>query len=312
MPLISVIIPMRNAEPFVKAAVESVLAQGDAELEVIVIDDGSTDRSAEVVRSIGDSRVRVVPGPQKGISAAFNTGLTEARGECLARCDADDLYPPGRLEWQLEFLLEHPEFAAISGAFTTIDARGKTIAEQKTAGAGDVTAELRGGRGRSHVCAYLFRTEPLRQLGGCREFFVTAEDVDLQLRLSEIGRVWYNPKPAYLYRLHDASITHVQKSNERAFFEKCARDFQQQRLTRGQDDLQLGKPPPVPQSKSSGATSSRQQIQRILLGQAWAAHSAGQKGEGVKLGLRAWLTNPLRPSVWRSVIALILKQPQKA
>src|SRR4051794_2590211 len=131
MPLISVIIPMRNAEPFVKAAVESVLAQGEVELEVIVIDDGSTDRSADVVRAIDDPRVRVIPGPQKGISAAFNTGLAEARGEFLARCDADDLSPPRRLEWQLEFLLEHPEFAAISGSFTTIDARGKTIADQK-------------------------------------------------------------------------------------------------------------------------------------------------------------------------------------
>src|SRR5205814_7748320 len=94
MPLISVIIPMRNAERYVRAAVESVLAQKDVELEVIVVDDGSTDGSAEVVRGIGDARVRIIPGPQKGISASFNAGLAEARGELLARCDADDLYPP--------------------------------------------------------------------------------------------------------------------------------------------------------------------------------------------------------------------------
>src|SRR3954471_10442870 len=91
MPLISVIIPMKNAEAYVRAATESVLAQRDVELETIVVDDGSSDRSADVVRGIGDPRVRVVPGPQKGISAAFNAGLSVAKGEFLARCDADDL-----------------------------------------------------------------------------------------------------------------------------------------------------------------------------------------------------------------------------
>ena len=93
----------------------------------------------------------------------------------------------------------------------------------------DGSYELRNSVGRSHMCAYLFRTAIVRKLGGCRTFFVTAEDVDLQLRLSEITRIWYDPRPAYMYRLHDASITHVQKSAERTFFEQCARRFQEQR-----------------------------------------------------------------------------------
>jgi len=206
MPLVSVIIPMRNAEPYVRAALESVLAQRDVDLEVIVIDDGSTDRSAAIVRDMDDRRIRVLPGPQKGISAAFNAGLADAKGEFLARCDADDLYPPDRLAWQLEYLRAHADFGAVSGSFSTMTHRGKVIAEAKPQAAGsDVTEELRSSRGRSHVCAYLFRTELLKRLGGCREFFVTAEDVDLQLRLSEITRIWHDPRPAYLYRLHDAS-----------------------------------------------------------------------------------------------------------
>src|SRR5215212_5856836 len=110
MPLISVIIPMRNAETYVDAAVRSVLAQNGVDFEVIVIDDGSTDRSVEMVRRIGDPRVRIIPGPKKGISAAFNTGLEVAAGEFLARCDADDLYAPDRLAWQAKFLADHPEF----------------------------------------------------------------------------------------------------------------------------------------------------------------------------------------------------------
>src|SRR4051812_3338281 len=105
--------PMRNAERFVAKSLRSLLGQrgqrgqGDAfELEVIVVDDGSTDRSADVVRGLNDVRIRIVPGPQRGISAAFNAGLAAARGQVLARCDADDLYPPDRLDWQVRWLAE--------------------------------------------------------------------------------------------------------------------------------------------------------------------------------------------------------------
>ena len=312
MPLVSVIIPMKNAARFVRAAVESVLAQADVELEIIVIDDGSSDRSAEIVRGIDDPRVRIIPGPRKGISAAFNAGLADAKGEFLARCDADDLYPSDRLPWQVQFLQSHPDFGAVSGSFTTMTQRGNVVVEHKTEAAGaEVTDELRRGHGRSHVCAYLFRTELLRQIGGCREFFVTAEDVDLQFRLAEITRIWHEPRPAYLYRLHGTSITHRQRSGERAFFERCARQFQQQRRTRGSDDVNLGWPPPMPRGDRSSALSTNQQIQRILLGQAWAAHGAGARGQAIRLGARAWMANPLVPSVWKSVIALMLK-PGKA
>jgi len=92
MSLVSVIMPMRNARPFVADALRSVLAQGGAELEVIVVDDGSTDGSGDIVRAMSDPRLRMVQGPAKGIAAAFNTGLAAARGELLARCDADDYY----------------------------------------------------------------------------------------------------------------------------------------------------------------------------------------------------------------------------
>jgi hypothetical protein len=314
MPLISVIIPMKNAEPFVRAAVESVLAQREVELEVIVVDDGSTDRSAQIVRSIVDPRVRIVPGPQKGISASFNTGLAEATGEFLARCDADDLYPQDRLIGQARFLQEHADFGAVSGGLSTMSTGGKVLVEPtwQQPPAAEVTDELRAGRGRSHMCAYLFRTELLRQLGGCREFFVTAEDVDLQLRLAEVTRVWHDPRPTYLYRLHEMSITHVQRAGERAFFEQCAQEFQQQRQTRGSDDLQLGWPPPMPQKLPSRSAGMWNQIQRLLLGQAWAAHAAGARGAALKLGIRAWVANPLSLTTLRSVIALALKRRSAA
>ncbi|MEA2735305.1 MAG: hypothetical protein QOE14_1756 [Humisphaera sp.] len=310
MSLVTVIIPMKNAEPYVREAVESVLKQAGVDLEVIVVDDGSSDRSVEIVRSIDDSRLRIIPGPRKGIAAAFNAGLAEAQGEFVARCDADDVYPAGRLAWQVEFLKNHADFGAVSGSFTMMAHNGKILAERKTYGGGiDVTHELQLGEGRSHMAAYLFRAAPVKQLGGCRTFFVMAEDVDLQFRLSEITKIWYQPRSAYLYRLHNSSITHVQKAAERSFFEGCAIEFQKQRQTRAdrRDDLDLGRPPTMPKLQNSSPLTVKQQIQKLMLGQAWAAHGAGHKGEGLSLALRAWLTDPLRLAVLRSVVALALK-----
>jgi glycosyltransferase involved in cell wall biosynthesis len=286
------------------------LKQEGVELEVIVVEDGSTDQSEAVVRSIDDPRIRIIPGPQKGIAAAFNAGLTEAKGEFVARCDADDVFPPGRLAWQLDFLTTNTDFGAVCGSFTMMSANGKILAERKSyTGGMDVTPELRRGQGRSHMSAYLFRTDLLQRLHGCRPFFTMAEDVDLQFRLSEITEIWYEPRSAYFYRLHDSSITHVQKAAERSFFEGCAIQFQRQRLTRAgrKDDLDLGRPPAMPKLHRSSPLTVKQQIQQLMLGQAWAAHSAGLKGEGLTLAWRAWMTDPMQINVLKSVVALAVK-----
>ena len=260
MPLISVVIPMRNAEAFAAAAVRSVLAQAGAgvALDVVVVDDGSTDRSADRVRALRDDRVRVVPGPRRGISAAFNAGLAEARGDLLARCDADDLYPPGRLARQAAWLDDKPGHVAVCGGYGMVSASGRPVHEPfEDDGRRDVTAELLSGVGRSHVCAYLFRTAVLRDLGGCREWFETSEDADLQFRLAAAGPVGYDPAVAYLYRLHGQSITHTGRAARREFFASAARQFLDQRRATGTDDLGRGTPPTPPPADAGRVVEER-------------------------------------------------------
>src|SRR4051794_5225162 len=260
MPLISLLMPMRDARPYVEAAVRSVLTQempAGADLEIVVVDDGSTDGSADAVRGLNDPRVRIIPGPRQGISAAMNAALAAARGEWVCRCDADDLYPPGRLARQATWLADHPEFGAICGSFSTITAKGDPIADLDCGPtAEEVTAELLDGRTRTHLCTYLVRADAVRKAGGFRPWFVTAEDIDLQLRLGNVCRVWYDPTPAYLYRLHGASITHQQADVRRRFYEATARDFQHQRRTTGADDLDRGHPPEPPAATGAAARPS--------------------------------------------------------
>jgi hypothetical protein len=263
----------------------------------------------QIVREMNDPRIRIIPGPQRGISAAFNAGLVEARGELIARCDADDLYPPDRLAWQVTFLAGHPEFGAMCGYFSTITDAGKLVADSYlNEPAGEITLELREGKGRSHMCAYAFRADVLRSIGGCREWFVSSEDRDLQYRLAEVTRIWFEPRPSYLYRLHDQSITHTQKLAERAFYEDAAKRFQAQRRAGEIDDLQKGTPPPITiDGKAIAPQSAREQIQNILLGQAWKQHAAGMKKQAIATGWRACVANASRLGAWKGLIALMIK-----
>lgn len=320
MPTTSVILPMRNAEPWIEQTLQSLRSQKDADLEILVVDDGSTDRSRSIVESIAqrDERVRVLDGPQRGIAAAFNTALAAASGDYACRCDADDLYPHERLATQVAFLEANPSFVAVCGGYATVTAAGKLVDEFAVRdGVTDITDELLSARGRSHLCAYLFRTAALEQIGGCREYFPTSEDADLQFRIAGVGRVAYSPQVAYYYRLHDASITHRMRSARREFFERAAALFAEQRRTTGADDLMRGTPPTPPPPGAgdvhahADALSTRAQVQRMLLGRAWKLHQAGQKRDAIACGVRALLARPVSLATWRSVAALVLKSPRK-
>ena len=108
-PRVSVIIPLYQSERFVAATLASVLAQTIADIDVIVIDDGSTDRGPELARATGDPRVIVVTQPNAGVSAARNHGLRLASAPIVAFIDADDLWEPNKLEAHLAHLAARPD-----------------------------------------------------------------------------------------------------------------------------------------------------------------------------------------------------------
>ncbi len=112
-PLVSVIIPAYNSERYLAEAIESVLSQAYPALEVIVVDDGSTDGSARVARE--HEAVRCVHQPHRGVCAALNNGIENARGGLLAFLDADDLWTEGKLERQVAALVADPDLEAVFG-----------------------------------------------------------------------------------------------------------------------------------------------------------------------------------------------------
>lgn len=310
---VSIIVPMHNAEPFISATLTSILREHDIPLEVVVVDDGSTDASLKRVHAIKDRRIRVIQGPCQGIAAAMNAGIAEAQGEIIMRCDADDFYPSYRIPEQVEWLSEHPEFGIVCGGFATVNLKGHTITRFKSRGdAQEITEELRNGITRTHFCSFAVRAEVLRSSGGFRRYFYTAEDIDLQLRLGELCRVWYIPEIQYNYRLHDNSITHTQCNLEREFFESIAREFQKQRLTRGSDDLQRGCPPIPPTGGNKSIKKAAKHTQDLLIGMAWQEHQTGNKSQALATGVRSVVALPSNINAWRSLLALVVKPAGKA
>lgn len=311
--LVSVIMPMYTTRRYVTAAVKSVLSQRGVDLELVVVDDGSSDGSMDLVRRFDDPRVRIVEGPRAGIAEALNAGLNVARGSLITRCDSDDVYAPGRLAFQSAWLQQHPEFGALCGGFTAISRRGYVVASM---GCGnepqEITDELREGTLRTSFCTFATAAHLLHALGGFRPFFRSAEDVDLQFRLSETCRVWFHPGNVYFYRLHDASVTHQLSSSDKKFYEACARWLQRQRVNGGLDELQLNCPSRLltdPVESALPRQSAAHHVQALLLMKAWQQHREGRRIQSILTGVQAGLTQMTRLHAWKSVAALMVKPP---
>lgn len=305
---VSVVMPARNAAATVVEALNSLRDQAHL-AEIVLIDDGSTDGTAARAAALGDPRIRILPGPQAGISAALNAGFRAARHPLVTRCDADDLYLPGRLAVQVDWLSRHPDHVAVSGGFLSLDGRGRTLARLAADGAArDVTDDLRSGRALTHLCTWLIRRGPLLETGGARPWFVTAEDVDLQFRLAFQGPVWHLPDPVYGYRLHDGSITHARRAAQLEFFDAAARDFARERGLTGTDALDRGCPPDLPDFPDGGSprNAAARQMAGHLVSQAWRNHLDGQRRAGLRLMLRAVAQDP-RGGHWRGLAVMLAK-----
>ncbi|HEX8912731.1 MAG TPA: glycosyltransferase, partial [Humisphaera sp.] len=219
-PAVSVMMPVYNAARYVAAAMRGVLRQTFADLELVVVDDGSTDRSLAVARRVAatDRRVRVETGPNRGVVGARNACLALARAPLLAVNDADDVSVPDRLARQVAYLRANPACVAVGGRMRFVDPDGAPLGEHFRYTDHDRIdafhlSEARSGVGHS---AALMRADAVRAVGGYREGFGPAEDFDLWLRLAEVGRLANLTARVVDYRLHERSLTATQAARQRA------------------------------------------------------------------------------------------------
>lgn len=220
VPRVSVLIPAYNAERFIRSAIDSVLVQTMPDFEVVVVDDGSSDRSLEILREIADERVVVLRPGHLGVAGALNAGLQACRAEYVARLDADDLMEPNRLERQLAFLESRPELGGASTFFWIIDEEGRLTGHQDPPllTVEDVTTHLRTG-GRLVYChpTVMYRRSAVLGVGGYDVEYEKSEDVELFIRMYEAGRpLVVQPERLSRIRYHGSSVS--ASSTNRQFY----------------------------------------------------------------------------------------------
>jgi glycosyltransferase involved in cell wall biosynthesis len=231
-PLVSVILPVFNAQRYIRSAVYSVLQQTLADFELIVIDDGSTDQSRSILQDLAgrDRRIQLISRPNKGLVATLNEGIAAARGNFIARMDADDLCMPTRFARQVGYLNAHPECVLLGCDVLYIDEEGDPIGRMPDIAFGHekITQDLLH-RGWPIVHpSIMMRAEAVRTLGGYGADLVPNEDHDLFLRLGEIGQLENLPEVLLHYRKHATSISasqaeKVQAKTRQIIVEACAR-----------------------------------------------------------------------------------------
>jgi len=213
LPLISVIIPAYNRAPYIVDTLTSVFEQKYPNIEIIVVDDGSSDGTYELLKGYHNSgEVRLLTHPQRanrGQSASLNLGLLEAKGSFISILDSDDMFASGKLEDQAEFLQLNPDIGMVYGQGYAVDAEGKFLFEVPENGhreSGDPNLllldcymALPGGA--------LIRKPVMNKVGLFEETFRAGQDHDMALRIMEATKVAYLPKLAFYYRKHGDSIS---------------------------------------------------------------------------------------------------------
>src|SRR5581483_7063205 len=186
-PKVTVLLAVRDGEPYIGEAVQSVLDQTFTDFELLLVDDASTDGTVAVVERLGDDRIRLLRNERNlGQVPSLNRGLREARGEIVARIDADDVSQPSRLERQLAVLDSDPHVGLVGSWLTLVDERGRRVGSLRKTLADYVDFIFHTLIMRvwvSHPAA-AYRRGPVLALGGYDEATGPSEDKDLWRKLA--------------------------------------------------------------------------------------------------------------------------------
>jgi hypothetical protein len=198
---------VHNGSRYLREAVESILLQSFRDYEFIVVDDGSTDGSRDILLGYKDPRMRVITKEHTGLAHSLNVGLEQARGEWVARMDADDVAEPHRLECQLGHARASPNLVLLGSDCTLIDAAGHPMGRGRYP---DGHAALlnhmeRGGSSFPHTSA-IFNRRVALEVGGYNQRFLRSQDLDLWFRLSAKGLMGSLPQPLVRVRKHSAAM----------------------------------------------------------------------------------------------------------
>ncbi len=239
--------PVYNGEQYLQLAIDSILAQSMEDFELIIVNDGSTDDSLNIITSVNDDRIKVIDQKNQGVARSLNNAIKVAKGKYIRRHDADDISTADNLKNQINFLESHPEYPLVSSQIAYMTDNGKIARKIRNPQTkffhGSPYIEVDYSRYikfRPVIHAtVLMKRDALIELGGYRPEFLTSEDVDLWLRFLDKYKIAVINDCSYFVRLHNTSATKTHASSVN-YYRDLAFDFAKQRRIFGLDNLQKG------------------------------------------------------------------------
>lgn len=299
-PAISVVMAVFNGGIYLSQAIESILQQSWRDFEFIIINDGSTDQTAAIIDEYAreDSRIKIISRENRGLVASLNEGVAEAKSDLIARMDADDISHPNRFLEQINYLREHPLVVCVGSYYEVIDEDGDllTTLNAPTKNESIQQALIKGHTVICHPTA-IYRKDAFEKAGGYDNKFFLVEDLDLWLKLGELGELANIPIPLVKYRTNINSVSTqagIEQMNRAAEVIKIA-----SARRKVQYDFQLKehwRPNPTPASKYS-----------FMLKYGWWAFKSHNRLAAIKYAKKAIKLMPWRVDGWRLLISSMLK-----
>jgi glycosyltransferase involved in cell wall biosynthesis len=295
-PVISVLMPVYNAERYLTEATDSILKQTYTDFELIIINDGSTDRSLEILEGFArqDSRIRLISRENRGLVATLNEGLSLAKAPLIARMDADDIAFPDRFYIQKNYLDNNPGVLLLGTRVLIIDEDGDAICDMVSHFShDDIVNGLLSRQGQLvYHPSVMFRKKEVLAIGGYRNKYPHVEDLDLFLRLAETGNIENLSTILLKYREHLQKIGHLYNSEQEKQIDLLLKEAHKSRN--------------LPYRKPSD-TVNRENISSLerLKTWAWLALKAKNNVTAKKYAIKCLKKSPFSTEIWRLVACVL-------
>lgn len=301
-PRVSVLMSVYNGEKHLHQAVDSILNQTFKDFEFLIINDGSTDKTAQILQSNYDPRIKIINNDKNiGLTKSLNKGLKIARGKYIARMDADDISMPERLEKEVRLLERRKNVGLVGTYCLVINENGKVFYEFKSSANEKILKKNLLAENQFTHGSAMFRRRCLEKAGDYREEFVVAQDYDLWLRIAEFSDLAIIPEFLYQWRLDIQSIS-ANKLAQQNKFVSLALELAKERKQFGKDSIQVLKE----RRDKKGIenlllkTKPRKGIEAVYGHHYWARIllDGNCPGDALRLILKSLITYPRSKTSW--------------
>lgn len=310
-PAISVAMSVYNGERYLALAIESVLAQDFGDFEFLIIDDGSSDGSPDIIHRYAraDARIQPILRENRGLIASLNEMIERARAPIIARMDADDICRPNRFSRQLAFLAENPDYGVVGSWSEDIGEHGESLFRHGMADHPLTHEELMAAieSGGQLIChpAAMYRRDIVRSVGAYHAAFRHCEDLDLWLRLAGVTKLGNISERLLLYRRYSGQVSSRHATDQQIGTAIAQLAWRERQAGRLDPTEKLGKLPPIEELDDlfDRPGVARQVREQVALGLRYSASAL--KDQGFDLLVNHLRDGGRRDGMWRTVLRLM-------